>query len=79
MMNLRAIGRYLDEGIKLMLVKKLVISKLDYCNSLYMNLPKTRLPYKTFLWRTNLRRPKFWRSENMAKLNKNRHISGHRK
>ena len=34
-----------------------------------------RLPYKTFLWRTNLRRPKFWRSENMAKLNKNRHIS----
>ena len=43
MMNLRTIGRYLDEGIKLMLVKQLVISKLDYCNSLYMNLPKTRL------------------------------------
>ena len=42
-MNLRTIGRYLDEGIKLMLVKQLVISKLDYCNSLYMNLPKTRL------------------------------------
>ena len=33
------------------------------------------IPYKTILWRTNLRRPKFWRSENMAKLNKNRHIS----
>ena len=33
------------------------------------------IPYKTFLWRTNLRRPKFWRSENMAKLNKNRQIS----
>ena len=43
MMNLRTIGRYLDEGIKLMLVKRLVITKLDYCNSLYMNLPKTRL------------------------------------
>ena len=36
---------------------------------------KLGVPYKTFLWRTNLRRPKFWRSENMAKLNKNRHIS----
>ena len=43
MMNLRTIGRYLDEGVKLMMVKQLVISKLDYCNSLYMNLPKTRL------------------------------------
>ena len=43
MMNLRTIGRYLDEGIKLMMVKQLVISKIDYCNSLYMNLPKTRL------------------------------------
>ena len=43
MMNLRTIGRYLDENIKLMMVKQLVISKLDYCNSLYMNLPKTRL------------------------------------
>ena len=43
MMNLRTIGRYLDESIKLMMVKQLVISKIDYCNSLYMNLPKTRL------------------------------------
>ena len=42
-MNLRTIGYYLDEGVKLMMVKQLVISKLDYCNSLYMNLPKTRL------------------------------------
>ena len=41
----------------------------------YMSKPSLSLPYKTFLWRTNLRRPKFWRSENMAKLNKNRHIS----
>ena len=43
MMNLRTIGRYLDEGLKIMMVKQLVLSKLDYCNSLYMNLPKTRL------------------------------------
>ena len=43
MMNLRTIGRYLDEGIKLMMVKQLVISKLDYCNSLYINLKKTLL------------------------------------
>ena len=41
MMNLRTIGRYLDESIKLMMVKQLVISKIDYRNSLYMNLPKT--------------------------------------
>ena len=43
MMNLRTIGRYLDESIKLMMVKQLVISKIDYCNTLYMNLPKTKL------------------------------------
>lgn len=43
MMNLRTIGRYLDEDIKLMMVKQLVISKLDYCNSLYINLRKTLL------------------------------------
>ena len=43
MMNLRTIGRYLDVEVKLMMVTQLVISKLDYCNSLYMNLPKTRL------------------------------------
>ena len=43
MMNLRTIGHYLDEGVKIMLVKQLVIAKLDYCNSLYTNLPKTRL------------------------------------
>ena len=42
---------------------------------MFRTAARARLPYKTFLWRTNLRRPKFWRSENMAKLNKNRHIS----
>ena len=43
MTNIRSIGRYLDEATKLMLVKQLIISKLDYCNSLYMNLPNKRL------------------------------------
>lgn len=43
MNNLERIGYYLDERVRIMLVKQLVISKLDYCNSLYMNLPKTRL------------------------------------
>ena len=43
MTNLRTIGRYLDESVKLMMVKQLVVSKIDYCNALYMNLPKTRL------------------------------------
>ena len=43
MTNLRTIGRYLDESVKLMMqmVKQLVISKIDYCNALYMNLQKT--------------------------------------
>ena len=41
--NLERIGYYLDERLKIMMVKQLVISKLDYCNALYMNLPKTRL------------------------------------
>ena len=43
LINIRAIGCYLDQDIKLMLVKQLVISKLDYCNALYMNICKTRL------------------------------------
>ena len=43
MNNIKRIGCYLNERIKIMLVKQLVISKLDYCNALYMNLPKTRL------------------------------------
>ena len=43
MTNLRTISRYLDERVKLMLVKQLIISKVDYCNALYMNLPMVRL------------------------------------
>ena len=43
MNNLRTIRKYLDERVKLMLVKQLIISKLDYCNALYMNLSKTRV------------------------------------
>ena len=43
MNNIRRIGYYLDEEVKIMMVKQLVISKLDYCNSLYMNLPQKRL------------------------------------
>ena len=37
--NLQKIGRYFDRETKLMLVKQLVISKLDYCNALYVCLP----------------------------------------
>ena len=43
MMNLRTIWSYLGEEVKLMMVKQLVISKLDYCNVLCMNLAKKRL------------------------------------
>ena len=43
MTNLRTIRRYLDDRSKLMLVKQLIISKVDYCNALYTNLTKTRL------------------------------------
>ena len=43
MRNLRTIGPYLDENIRLMMVKQLVISKLDYCNALYIKIKKTLL------------------------------------
>ena len=42
-------GSYLDEEVKLMMVKQLVISKLDYCNVLYMNLAKKRLKKLTYI------------------------------
>ena len=41
--NLKRIQCYLSEGLKIMLVKQLVISKLDYCNSLYISLPMKSL------------------------------------
>ena len=47
MMNLRTISRYLDESLKIMLVKQLVISKLDYCNALYIHLAKKRIKKRT--------------------------------
>ena len=43
LMNLRRIAYCLDEKTKIMLVKQLVLSKIDYCNALYMNLPATRV------------------------------------
>lgn len=43
LLNLRRIAYYLDEKTKIMLVKQLVLSKIDYCNALYMNLPATRV------------------------------------
>ena len=43
MNNLRTIRKYLDERVKLMLVKQLIILKLDYFNALYMNLSTTRV------------------------------------
>ena len=38
--NMYLIRRYLTEDIRIMLVKTLVLSKLDYCNALYAGLPK---------------------------------------
>ena len=37
--NLRVIGRYLNEDLKKMLVKTLILSQIDYCNALYIGLP----------------------------------------
>ena len=42
LLNTRRISYYLDEKTKIMLVQKLVLFKLDYCNALYMNLTKSR-------------------------------------
>ena len=41
--NLYKIRRYLTINLKIMLVKTLIISKLDYCNALYAGLPKTQI------------------------------------
>ena len=38
--SLRNVKQFLTEEIKLLLIKSLVISKLDFCNSLYMNIPQ---------------------------------------
>ena len=42
LLNLRRVTCYLDESCRIMLVKQMVIMQLDYCNSIYMNLPQTR-------------------------------------
>ena len=42
LLNLYRIKYYLDEPTKVMLVKLLVISKLDNCNGLYMNIGKVK-------------------------------------
>jgi len=76
MMNLRTIGCYLDQEVKLMLVKQLVISKIDYCNALYMNVTKTRLKKLTSVLNNGIR---FIynihdRSENLLPYYKKAHI-----
>ena len=38
--NMWKINPYLDYQVKIILVKKLILSRVDYCNALYMNLPK---------------------------------------
>ena len=56
-------------------VKMDILCTLKKSQASKEKIRKIYIPYKTYLWRPNLRRPKFWRSENMAKLNKNRQIS----
>ena len=41
--NLRTFGRFLSEKIRLQLVKTLILSKIDYCNSIYCGVNKTVL------------------------------------
>lgn len=55
MMNMRTIGHYLNESIKILLVKQLVISKLDYRNALYINLTKKRLKKLSSILNTAVR------------------------
>ena len=41
--NLRDIKEYLTEDTKLLLINSLVISKIDFCNALYMNIPQYQI------------------------------------
>ena len=43
MNNMRIISCYLDKGNKIMMVKQLVIMRIDYCSALYINLPKKQI------------------------------------
>ena len=41
--NMRIIRCFLDKETKIMMVKQLIIMRVDYCNVLYINLPKKTL------------------------------------
>ena len=43
LLNIANIKRFLDQDCLKMLINSLVISKIDYCNSLYHNLPANQL------------------------------------
>ena len=43
LLNIAHIKRFLDEDCLKMLINSLVISRIDYCNSLYYNLPANQL------------------------------------
>ena len=50
MRNLWQIRRFVDKPLRLMLASQLVISKVDYCNALYFNLPAATIkPLKTVM------------------------------
>ena len=50
MRNLWQIRRFIDKPLRLMLASQLVISKIDYCNALYFNLPAATIkPLKGIL------------------------------
>ena len=53
--NLYKIRRYLTTNLKIMLVKTLIISKLDYCNALYAGLPKTQIKRLHGILRNSIR------------------------
>ena len=39
------IANFLNEDVKLLFVKQIIFSKIEYCNSLFVNLPKSLLQY----------------------------------